>query len=272
MHPMSDPATHRAHMPSGTQRILNTRSLPQAHRRLATLLRPGHSVLDAGCGTGAITRGIADLVAPAGQVLGTDIHAGLIHEACRTHGDVPRLAFAVGDLSHLPCQARFDVVHAARVLQWLAHPIEALQAMQLATRPGGTVIVLDYNHEKITWHPAPPRSMQRFYEAFLQWRAEAGMDNAVADHLAPWFTTLGLVDIVVTPQHEISHRDDPDFATRLALWAEVAATRGHQMVQDGSITEDLRQAAETDFRAWVRSEAQSQRLYLLAVEGRRARC
>jgi hypothetical protein len=129
------------------------------------------------------------------------------------------------------------------------------------------VVVLDYNHAKIRWTPAPPTSMQRFYAAFLRWRAEAGMDNAMADRLAALFATVGLVDIVETPQHELSRRPDADFATRLGLWAEVAASRGRQMVADGAITEALRAAAEREYRRWVQEEAESQCLYLLAVEG-----
>jgi hypothetical protein len=44
-------ASQRADMPEGTQRILNTRTLPNAHPRLAELLTPGLRMLDIGCGT-----------------------------------------------------------------------------------------------------------------------------------------------------------------------------------------------------------------------------
>jgi hypothetical protein len=95
-------AEHRAHMPEGTQRILNTRSLQTAHRRLVALLRPGLTVLEMGCGTGAMTRDIAAAVAPHGQVVGVDINAALIEEARRVHGAVPGLAFEVCDIYTLP--------------------------------------------------------------------------------------------------------------------------------------------------------------------------
>jgi hypothetical protein len=93
------------------------------------------------------------------------------------------------------------------------------------------------------------------------------MDNAVADHVAEMCTQVGLVNIVATPQPEVTHRTDPDFAVRLELWAEVAATRGHQMVSDDVITQFQRAAAETEYRAWIHDSAASQRLDLLAVEG-----
>jgi SAM-dependent methyltransferase len=264
-----DQARQRAHMPYGTAAILDTRTLATAHRRLAQLLHPGLSVLDVGCGTGAVTRGIAAAVAPDGLAVGLDINAGLLAQAARAHGRIPGLAFALGDVYHLPCRTIWDVVTAARVLQWLASPLEALRAMGAAVKPGGRVITLEYNHEQIVWEPAPPVSMQHFYGAFLRWRAEAGMDNALADRLADLCAQCGLVDIVSTPQHEVSTRQDPDFSTRLGLWAEVAASRGHQMVEDGVLTETQRATAEAEYRAWVHDSAVTQTLYLLAVEGRR---
>ena len=46
--------THRS-----DPQVLNRRTLEIDHRVLAGVLRPGMSVLDVGCGTGAITAGIA---------------------------------------------------------------------------------------------------------------------------------------------------------------------------------------------------------------------
>jgi SAM-dependent methyltransferase len=217
-----------------------------------------------------MTRDIAVAVAPHGQVVGVDVNAALIAEARRVHGAVPGLTFEVCDVYRLPFRAAFDLVSAARMLQWLAHPLEAICMLVAATKPGGQVVILDYNHEKVVWEPPPPASMRLFYTAFLRWRAEAGMDNAVADHMAAMYAQVGLVNIVATPQPEVTQRTDPDFAVRLGLWAEVAATRGRQMVSDGVITEAQRAAAETEYRAWLHAYATSQCLYLMAVEGTRS--
>ena len=135
-----------------------------------------------------------------------------------------------------------------------------------AAAPGGRVLVLDYNHEKIAWDPEPPAAVRRFYDAFLTWRAEAGMDNAIADRLASMFADAGLQG-VVTAQHERTTRGEPDFDRRIGIWTAVIAGRGRQMVEDGAITEAERAAAEAEYVAWAREEALSQTLYLLAVEG-----
>jgi SAM-dependent methyltransferase len=262
-----DVARQRAHMPEGTASFLNTRTLQAAHKRLAELLRPEMRVLDVGCGTGAITCGIAEMVGEQGRVVGVDINSALIEQARQAQNHLPQLFYEIYDLYQLPYRDNFDIVTAARVLQWLSRPGDALQAMVRAAKPGGTVLVLDYNHEKIAWNPDPPQSMRIFYDTFLMWRDEAGMDNGIADELWEMFALAGLQELHVTPQHEIARRGQPDFETRMMIWAEVAATRGHQMVADGIITEAQRAAAEADYRAWIRDEAESQTLYLLAVEG-----
>jgi ubiquinone/menaquinone biosynthesis C-methylase UbiE len=269
MQPPKDTARHRAHMPEGASGVLNARSLITAHRRLAQLLQPGSAVLDVGCGTGAITRGIAEAVAPNGRAVGIDVHTGLVEEARRLHSNVPGLSFETADVYNLPFHNQFDIVTAARVLQWLANPLAALQQLAAAVKPGGRVVILEYNHEKIAWQPPPPLSMQEFYSAFLRWRADAGMDNAIADHLAEMFARVGLIDMLVTPQHELTRRNDSDFVTRISIWAEVAASRGQQMAADGVISQALRAAAETDYRNWINESAASQTMYLLAVEGLR---
>ena len=262
-----DTARKRAHMPEGTDAVLNTRSLHGAHKRLAELLTPGMAVLDVGCAMGAITHGIAEAVGPTGSVIGLDANEALIAEAWRLHGDTPCLAFEAGDVYHLPYKDSYDIVTAARVLQWLADPALALRQMAAAVRKGGRIVVLDYNHEKIVWSPEPPSSMRSFYSAFLRWRAEAGMDNAIADNLAALFAAAGLRNTRHTVQHEHTRRGDPDFSTRIALWAHVAHTRGHQMVADGLLSEAKRAAAEQEYRVWAETDAQSQTLYLLCVEG-----
>ncbi len=216
-----------------------------------------------------MTRGMAEAVAPHGEVVGLDINAMLIDDARRLHHDVAGLRFEAADIYNLPFHNTFDVVHAARVLQWLARPLDALRSMLQAAKPGGRLVVLDYNHERIAWEPKPPHSMQRFYDAFLRWRAEAGMDNTIADHLAAMFNRLGLQAIQETTQHEVAQRGDADFEVRLGIWVEVAATRGHQMVRDGLITEAQRAAAETDYRHWIQDRAVSQRMHLISVEGTR---
>jgi ubiquinone/menaquinone biosynthesis C-methylase UbiE len=262
-------ARNRAELSGKATNVLDARTLASSHKRLGELLVPGMTVLDVGCGTGAITRGIAEMVGPTGRVVGVDSNPALIDKARQAYGAIPGLEFAIGDIFSLPYRDEFDIVTSARVLQWLSNPLGALNTLKAAVRPGGRVLILDYNHEKIAWQPQPPASMRKFYTAFLQWRADAGMDNAIADRLPIMLQAAGLDDIAVTAQHETAQRTDGDFRSRIGIWADVAASRGLQMVADGYVTEQERAAAESEYRAWIDEAAVSQTMYLLAVEGRK---
>lgn len=202
-------------------------------------------------------------------MLGIDINGDLIDEARQRHAAISNLSFEVCDLFDLPSLGSFDLVTAARVLQWLADPMAALQKMAQSTRVGGQVVVLDYNHLRIAWEPEPPASVRRFYAAFLAWRAEAGMDNEIADHLGAMLKAVGLIDVVAEPQSEVSRRGDADFDERIGIWAQVADTRGYQIVADGALEETERMTAAADYRTWIASAAQCQTMFLLSVAGTR---
>ena len=254
-------------MPGGTSRILDRRTLADSQRRLAALLRPGMRVLDVGCATGAITADMADAVGPNGLAVGSDINEALLTQACARRRSRPHLQFVRADVYHLPFGRSFDVVTAARMVQWLSRPAEAVAAMAGAVRPGGVLLVLDYDHEAIEWTPRPPASMAAFYDAFLAWRATAGFDNRIARRLPSLLARAGATSIQVVPQPELTRRGEPDFQERACIWADVAATRGHQMVADGFVSESGRMTAEEEYRAWVEREAESMTLHLDAVEG-----
>ena len=143
-------------------RVLDRRRLRTDHRILPELLSPGLAVLDVGCGTGAITKDIADTVGPDGIVVGVDRDRGLLERARAHCVSRPNLRFEEADATSLDYDARFDVVTAARTLQWIADPKAALRRMTRAAKPGGLVVVLDYNHAFNAWAPAPPADFARF--------------------------------------------------------------------------------------------------------------
>ena len=114
-------------------RVLGRRTLERDHWKLAAILLPGMSVLDAGCGTGAITAGIRTAVGPTGNVTGVDRDATLLEIARR---EVPDCRFMQADITQLDFDSLFDLVNSARTLQWIPDPQAAVQSMFRAVRPG----------------------------------------------------------------------------------------------------------------------------------------
>lgn len=252
-------------MPAGHNPVLERRTVENGNQNLLPYLKPGLTVLDVGCGTGAITRSIAEKIGPSGRVLGIDPNENLIEQARQNADGVPGLDFQQGDVYAWTMTDRFDLVTCARTLQWLTQPETALRRMNEWVKPGGYLSILDYNHEKIAWTPEPPAAMRLFYDAFLQWRQDAGFDNAIADHLPELLERIGFADIRVDSQLETTHRNDPIFLIAARLWAEVAELRGPQLVQAGYITEAQRRQAITDYDDWIATVGESMVVYLLAV-------
>lgn len=266
-HLKNDIANSRAEIHGEATNILDARSLFSSHKRLAEVLEEGMVVLDIGCGTGAITKDIAKIVGENGNVVGIDNNPSLIKKANELYENISNLSFEVESIYDHPFNNQFDIVTCARVVQWLCDPIKALKSMVTATKSGGKILIVDYNHEKIKWEPKPPESTSIFYTAFLKWRADAGMDNKIADHLNEWFLEIGLSNINVSKQHEVVNRQDEKFKDQIGIWAGVMASRGVQMVKDNYITEAERCLAEKEYRDWIKKDAISQSMYLLAVEG-----
>ena len=248
-------------------RILNRRTLERDHRRLLDLLRPGMSVLDVGCGTGAITAGIARKVGPQGSVLGVDRDEVLLASARKEHGGIHNLSFENQDALSVPFEYRFDIVTAARTLQWISQPDQAIARMSKAAKPNGRVVVLDYNHEYNSWEPEPPAEFRVFYQAFLDWRAANNWDNLMADHLPGLFRSAGMMAIRAFLDDEVVQRGDSEFFEATAIWSHVMENVGSHIVTAGFINERDCVEAEQCYREWVRTTLQRQTLSMSTVDG-----
>lgn len=248
-------------------RILGRRTLQRDHRSLAELLRPGFSVLDVGCGTGAITAGVAKAVGPHGHVVGIDRDEALLTMARTEHAMLPNLQFECGDAATLTFRAQFDVVTAARTLQWIAKPAVAVSKMKQAAKPAGVLVVLDYSHAANQWAPDPPREFQRFYRAFLAWRHANGWDNQMADHLAELLQSAGLIDVKSRVEDEVVERGAPEFAERTGLWSEVIESVGGQLATAGFCTRFQLEEARECYLWWAKTALVKQSLAMRAVTG-----
>jgi ubiquinone/menaquinone biosynthesis C-methylase UbiE len=262
---MSQSHQKRAEMPQGANKVLDRRNIENSYSSLLELLKDGLSVLDMGCGSGAITADIAQRT--SGKVVGIDFSEHLIELAQQNYAHLPNLSFEVADINDYVSSEKFDLVIAARTLQWVNNPAEVVKKLLGLLKKGGKISINDYNHTKIEWSPVPPKSMLDFYEAFLNWRKDTGFDNEIADNLTNIYKNVGLTTIYIKPQHETSIRGEEEFESAVRIWSIVAETRGKQVVADGFCSDELRLQAIEEYDAWIIKEAQSMRLYLLAVEG-----
>lgn len=96
--------------------------------------RTGERILDLGCGTGKLTRALANAGA---SVLGIDSSPEMLAEARATH---PDLEFALERGEELPYDEEFDAVFSNAALHWMPRANDVASGMARALRPGGRVV------------------------------------------------------------------------------------------------------------------------------------
>lgn len=103
-------------------------------------LEAGARVLDVGCGTGRLTRWLADRLGPKGSVVGIDPLEERIRVALAHAGPA---RFEVGRAEDLGAfeDCSFDGVCLSSVLHWVSDKGKALAEIRRVLRPGGRVAV-----------------------------------------------------------------------------------------------------------------------------------
>jgi len=247
-------------------KIFDNRSLSIDYRTLEPILKKGISVLDVGCGTGSISKDIANIVGDSGKVIGIDNTEKFIESGKETYKNIENLNLLHSDLFDFQTNEKFDLITSARTLQWLNNPKEALLKMKSLLKPNGRISILDYNHNNLEWNPEPPSSMKEFYKTFLKWRNDAGMNNGIADDLPDLMKEIGMMEIEKINSDEHYEKDRTDFSSKVGIWSKVAGSV--QMVEEGYLDNDLRLKSIEEYNEWVETKAISMTMKLNEVRGK----
>ena len=219
-------------------------------------LQPGQDLLDAGCGPGTITLGLAGRVAP-GRVVGVDASADVVAKAKAlgaargatnvefSTGDVHRLAYGDGS---------FDVAHAHQLLQHLADPVGAIRELRRVLRPRGLLAVRDGDYGAFTWWPADPL-LDRWLELYHQLTRRNGGEADAGRRLSSWVHAAGFDDLRVTSS-TWTFADPETRSWWGGLWADRVrlSSFADQAVEYGLSNESELEALEDAWRRWVEAE------------------
>ena len=181
-----------------TRRLLAQEQVdPVRARLIAAGLVPGSRVLDAGCGPGAVSELIADLVGPTGSVLGIDSSADRIGEATRRTKQRVGVEFSCADIlaTGLPADA-FDFTWSQFVFEYLRDPGRALRELIRVTRSGGKVVVSEIDGSGLANWPFPPE-MDSGLHKVIDAIAKTGFDLFCGRKLYQLFRRAGLNEVKV---------------------------------------------------------------------------
>ena len=101
----------------------------------------GMKVLDIGSGAGDVALTAAELVGPAGAVVGVDVNPAIL-ETARVRAQAAgftNVEFVAGDARTLDLGNDFDALTGRLVLMYMADPADALKQLATRLRPGGIV-------------------------------------------------------------------------------------------------------------------------------------
>ncbi len=158
---------------------------------------PGMRVLDAGCGSGDVSRLVAGIVGPEGSVLGIDRDekAIVFAQARAVEAGFDTITYEVRDLDRTDASASFDALVGRFVLMHQPDAARTLAMLARAVRPGGIVLFLESSMTTLCEGPRayPPSPL---YDAVVDWKcrvvAAAAADIEAGLRLRKTFTDAGL--------------------------------------------------------------------------------
>jgi SAM-dependent methyltransferase len=147
----------------------------------------GMRVLDLGCGTGDVAFIAAQLVGPAGRVLGIDQSPKSIAKA-NVRAQAQKLGsvrFVVGDIHDPAPDGPFDAIIGRLVLMYVADPAAVLRTQAALLRPGGVLVPIEF--DLYSARSLPPTAL---VTQALSWLGEAFHRAGIEPALGPRLWTV----------------------------------------------------------------------------------
>ncbi len=183
---------------------LMSRLLDPMHRRHLERLGagPGARTLEVGCGNGSVSAWLAGRIEPGGRAVAVDLDLSLCD------AEAAALEFRRGDIVAGPIQpADFDLVTARAVLHHVTDSHAAVANLVASARPGGAVLLIEPDFLPVS--VAEPPEVHAFWQGWLAWSREEGIDYFIGRKLPAMLADLGLDDVGATAETALYNGGSP---------------------------------------------------------------
>lgn len=194
-------------------------------------LASGWRCLDVGAGTGTLAQAMVARVAPAGSVVAADLDLRFLAPLAG-----PRLETIALDVTKdsLP-RAEFDLVHSRLLLEHLPARGEALSNIIRVARPGGWVLVEDFDWVTALVADPPSDIHSRVARAIRSLFTRHGYDAHYGRSLPRRLRAAGLVDVAT---HAESIQVDADPVRGVPQWELLADQLAPLLIAHGLVDQD----------------------------------
>jgi len=183
--------------------------------------RPGHTLLDVGCGIGTAVLEAERRLGASARCEGADLSAAMIEEARRRAAQAGSSAvFHLASADRLPhADASLDGYRAERVYQHIGDPAAALAEARRCLRPGGRIVLVDQDWDLCVFDSDDVAASREVTRAF----ANSLVNGTVGRQYRRLLREAGFLDVSVTAEAVTSASGaDYGFMTRLLEKAALA--------------------------------------------------
>ncbi len=196
---IADSEAEGARIEQRTERALTLEQLGWAG------IRPGNRVLDVGCGEGATSRLMADIVGEGGHVIGLDASFRRLEDAFLHPLHTTNISYVPSDAHRIPLEDRsVDVAWTRFMLEYSPNPELIVGEMARVTRPGGTVVLSDLDGNCI-WNAPSSRELDLLMrDAMATFGSSFDPRIGLRLYSLAYGAGLGRLEVDIRPYHVVA--------------------------------------------------------------------
>lgn len=178
-------------------------------------LKPGHRILDVGCGAGDDLMSLAHIVGPKGFVSGVDNGQVMVDTASRRTAHLDWVDVQKADGTKLPFpDASFDACRSDRVFIHMDQPEVAMDEMLRVLKPGGRILIADPEYDTLALDARPSEITRKV----VRHLTDENRNPFAARHNNRLFRKRNLEAVEVWPSTAVFH--DLETANRILGFME----------------------------------------------------